>query len=95
MKKCAHARTQNGGDFDFVREAKPQKKKKAQHLRLPSRDGLSHKSRTHGHQAQQHPGEQDFITKLLAELSHSAFSVLQWAICSHYITGPAACKSQQ
>lgn len=38
----------------------------------PGKDDLSHKSRTHGHPAQQHPGEQDVITKLLAVLPHWA-----------------------
>ena len=46
--------------------------KKHQQIWHPSKNELSHKSRTRGHPAQQHPGEQAVITKLLAVLSHWA-----------------------
>lgn len=49
-----------------------QEKKNWQHTWHPSQDDLSHKSRTRGHPAQQHPGEQDVITKLLVVLPHWA-----------------------
>lgn len=62
--------TQNGGYcLYFVQETK---QKKTQHTRHPSQDDLSNKRRTRGHPTQQHPGEQDVITKLLTVLSHWA-----------------------